>query len=180
MSAGCTPRFLRSTATLVEESTLGFRCRETLRQEHDDAALQHGDRRDGAVPGRRRGDYHPALRDLRREGAWASPRAQTEIVIMDKMGAHRAKRIRELIEGGGCELLYLPAYSADYNPIEEALLAKIKNLLSKVAARSKEALVEAIGAALFCDHRRRCPGLLRARRLPSSGSATVKRAVRGW
>ncbi len=44
-------------------------------------------------------------------------------------------------------MIYLPAYSPDYNPIEEAF-AKIKNLLRKAAARSKEALVEAIGAAL--------------------------------
>ncbi len=44
-------------------------------------------------------------------------------------------------------MLYLPAYSPDYNPIEEAF-AEIKNLLRKAAARSKEALVEAIGAAL--------------------------------
>ncbi len=44
-------------------------------------------------------------------------------------------------------MLYLPAYSPDYNPIEEAF-AEIKNLLRKAAARSKEALVGAIGAAL--------------------------------
>ncbi len=44
-------------------------------------------------------------------------------------------------------MLYLPAYSPDYNPIEE-VLSKIKNLLRKAAARSKEVLVEAIGAAL--------------------------------
>jgi transposase len=43
-----------------------------------------------------------------------------------------------LIERQGCELLYLPAYSPDYNPIEEAF-AKIKKLLRKVRARSKEA-----------------------------------------
>ena len=70
-----------------------------------------------------------------------------QIVVMDNLGAHRPRRIRELIEQQGCELLYLPAYSPDYNPIEEAF-AKIKNLLRKAAARSKEALVEAIGAAL--------------------------------
>ena len=70
-----------------------------------------------------------------------------QIVVMDNLGAHRPKRIRELIEQRGCELLYLPAYSPDYNPIEEAF-AKIKNLLRKATARSKEALVEAIGAAL--------------------------------
>jgi len=70
-----------------------------------------------------------------------------QIVVMDNLGAHRPKRIGELIERRGCELLYLPAYSPDYNPIEEAF-AKIKNLLRKAAARTKEALVRAIGAAL--------------------------------
>ncbi len=70
-----------------------------------------------------------------------------QVVVMDNLGAHRPKRIRELIEQQGCELLYLPAYSPDYNPIEEAF-AKIKNLLRRAAARSKEALVEAIAAAL--------------------------------
>ncbi len=70
-----------------------------------------------------------------------------QIVVMDNLGAHRPKRIRKLVEQHDCELIYLPAYSPDYNPIEEAF-AKIKNLLRKAAARSKEALVEAIGAAL--------------------------------
>jgi transposase len=70
-----------------------------------------------------------------------------QMVVMDNLGAHRPKRIRELIEERGCELLYLPSYSPDYNPIEEAF-AKIKNLLRKAAARTREALVEAIGAAL--------------------------------
>ena len=70
-----------------------------------------------------------------------------QIVVMDNLGAHKPKRIRELIEGRGCELVYLPAYSPDYNPIEEAF-SKIKNLLRKAAARTKEALVEAISVAL--------------------------------
>ena len=71
-----------------------------------------------------------------------------QVVVMDNLGAHRPKRVRELIEARGCELLvYLPAYSPDYNPIEEAF-AKIKNLLRKASARSKETLIEAIGAAL--------------------------------
>jgi transposase len=72
-----------------------------------------------------------------------------QIVVMDNLGAHRPKRIGELIERRGCELLYLPAYSPEYNPIEEAF-AKIKNLnlLRKASARTKEALVRAIGVAL--------------------------------
>ena len=69
------------------------------------------------------------------------------MVVMDNLGAHRPKRVRGLIEARGCELVYLPAYSPDYNSIEEAF-AKIKSLLRKAAARSKEILVEAIGAAL--------------------------------
>jgi transposase len=70
-----------------------------------------------------------------------------QVVLIDNLGAHRPKRVGELIEERGCELVYLLAYSPDYNPIEEAF-AKIKTLLRKAAARTKEALVEAIAAAL--------------------------------
>jgi transposase len=70
-----------------------------------------------------------------------------QVVVMDNLSAHKPKRIKELIEQKGCELVYLPSYSPEYNPIEEAF-AKIKNLLRKAAARSKEALIEAIAAAL--------------------------------
>ena len=70
-----------------------------------------------------------------------------QTVVMDNLGAHRPKRIRELIEARDCELLYLPAYSPDYNPIKEAF-SKIKSLLRKAAARSKEALLDALGVAL--------------------------------
>ena len=57
--------------------------------------------------------------------------------------------MRELIEGRGCELLYLPPYSSpDLNPIEEAF-AKLKALLRRRAgARTREALIEAMGRAL--------------------------------
>jgi transposase len=70
-----------------------------------------------------------------------------QVVLMDNLGAHRPKRVRELIEQRGSELLYLPSYSPDYNPIE-GTFAKIKHLLRQAAARSKEALLEVIGAAL--------------------------------
>jgi transposase len=66
---------------------------------------------------------------------------------MDNLGAHRPKRVRELIEARGWELLYLPAYSADLNPIEEAF-SKVKHILRKIGARGKEALIEAMGRAL--------------------------------
>jgi transposase len=70
-----------------------------------------------------------------------------QVVVMDNLSAHKGQRVRELIEGRGCELIYLPAYSPDLNPIEEAF-AKIKGLLRRAEARTKEALVEAIGAAI--------------------------------
>ena len=56
--------------------------------------------------------------------------------------------MRELVEQRGCELLYLPSYSPELNPIEEEAFAKIKHLLREGCARSRGALVEAIGAAL--------------------------------
>ncbi len=70
-----------------------------------------------------------------------------QVVVMDNLSAHKGERVRELIEDRGCELLYLPSYSPDFNPIEEAF-SKIKGLLRKVEARSREALLEAIGAAI--------------------------------
>ncbi len=70
-----------------------------------------------------------------------------QVVVMDNLGAHKPKKVKELIEGKGCELLYLPAYSPDYNPIEEAF-SKIKGFLRKAQARTREALVEARGSAL--------------------------------
>ncbi len=55
--------------------------------------------------------------------------------------------MRELIERRGCEVLFLPSYSPDFSPIEEAF-SKLKALLRRAQARTKESLVEAIGRAL--------------------------------
>ncbi len=70
-----------------------------------------------------------------------------QIIMVDNLNAHKGERVRELIEARGCELLYLPPYSPDFNPIEEAF-SKIKGLLRKAQARSREALVEALGKAI--------------------------------
>jgi transposase len=70
-----------------------------------------------------------------------------QVVVMDNLGAHRPKMVRELIEERGCELIYLPPYSPDLNPIEEAF-AKLKHILRKIGARAKEALIEAMRRAL--------------------------------
>ncbi len=69
------------------------------------------------------------------------------ILVMDNLSAHKTEKARELVEARGCELVYLPPYSPDFNPIEEAF-SKIKGLVRKAETRTKEALVEAIGSAL--------------------------------
>lgn len=70
-----------------------------------------------------------------------------QVVVMDNLGAHRGHRVRELVEGRGCGLVFLPPYSPDFSPIEEAF-SKIKALLRKAQARNRGDLVEAIGRAL--------------------------------
>ncbi len=70
-----------------------------------------------------------------------------QVVVMDNLGAHKGERVRELIEVRGCELLFLPPYSPDLNPIEEAF-SKVKTLLRRAGARTHEALIEAMGRAL--------------------------------
>ena len=70
-----------------------------------------------------------------------------QVVVLDGLGAHRTQRVRELIEARGAELLFLPSYSPDLNPIEEAF-SKIKGIVRKAGARTREALVEAIDRAL--------------------------------
>jgi transposase len=70
-----------------------------------------------------------------------------QVVVMDNLSAHKGVRVREFIEGRGCELLYLPPYSPDLSPIEEAF-SKIKGLLRKAEARSRETLLGAIGGAI--------------------------------
>jgi transposase len=69
------------------------------------------------------------------------------VVVTDNLSAQKGERVRELLEARGCELLFLPPYSPDFSPIEEAF-SKLKALLRREKARSKEALVEAIGRAL--------------------------------
>ena len=70
-----------------------------------------------------------------------------QIVVMDNLSVHKSKRVERLIEEAGCELLFLPPYSPDMNPIEQAF-SKVKGILRKAKARTREALVEATGRAL--------------------------------
>ncbi len=58
---------------------------------------------------------------------------------MDNLSAHKGGRVREIVEGRGCGLLYLPPYSPDFNPIEQAF-SKVKALMRRAEARTRAAL----------------------------------------
>ena len=70
-----------------------------------------------------------------------------DIVIMDNLSSHKGPRVRQLIEAVGASLRYLPPYSPDLNPIENAF-AKLKAMLRKAAERTVEATWRRIGALL--------------------------------
>ena len=70
-----------------------------------------------------------------------------DIVIMDNLGSHKGKAVRDLIRSVGAKLFFLPKYSPDLNPIEQAF-AKLKHLLRKAAARTVETVCAAIGEIL--------------------------------
>ena len=78
-----------------------------------------------------------------------------DIVVMDNLAAHKRAEIAFEIEAAGARLLYLPPYSPDLNPIEMAF-AKLKAALRKAAARSIEALLDAIAAALAAFTAQEC------------------------
>jgi transposase len=85
------------------------------------------------------------------EHALAPASEAGQVAIMDNLPAHKPASVRESIESRGCELVYLPAYSPayspDFNPIEEAF-SKIKGMVRRAGARTKDALVEVLGEAL--------------------------------
>ncbi len=70
-----------------------------------------------------------------------------QLVVVDNVGAHKPERMAELVAAAGCELVFLPAYSPDLSPVEEAF-SKIKTRVKAVGARTRTALDAAIAAAL--------------------------------
>lgn len=75
-------------------------------------------------------------------------RRQGQVVVMDNLRVHKSARVRHLIEAVGCQLLFLPAYSPDFSPIEETF-SKVKAVLRRRTARTREALEAAITQALL-------------------------------
>lgn len=84
-----------------------------------------------------------------------------DIVIMDNLSSHKSSRVRELIEATGASLRYLPPYSPDFNPIENAF-AKFKALLRKAAERTLSALWNRIGIILDAFTPAECANYFRA------------------
>jgi transposase len=84
-----------------------------------------------------------------------------DIAIMDNLGSHKGPEVRLAIEAAGASLLYLPPYSPDFNPIENAF-AKLKALLRKAAERSIGALWSRIGIILDAFSPAECANYFRA------------------
>jgi transposase len=90
-----------------------------------------------------------------------------QIVVMDNLQAHKSVRTKQAIEAKGCQLLFLPGYSPDLSPIEEAF-SKLKTALRRIGAGTREALEEAIAQALLTITAKARAGVVSALRLSSS------------
>ncbi len=99
-----------------------------------------------------------------------------QVVVMDNLSAHKGGRVREILEEAGCELVYLPPYSPDLNPIEQAF-SKVKGLLRQAEARTREALGGGDGAGALRGHHARGVRLPQPLRLPRPGPTTMTDAL---
>jgi len=84
-----------------------------------------------------------------------------DVVILDNLPAHKGKAVRDAVEAAGARLLFLPPYSPDFNPIENAF-SKLKALLRKAAARTVEQLWQAIADAIDALTSNDCTGYFTA------------------
>ena len=136
-------------ARLRGRSLRGERCRASVPHGHwKTSTLVAGLRLDGmtapmVIDGAMNGEAFTAYA----EHLLAPTLGPGDIVVMDNLPAHKVKGAREAIEKAGAMLLFLPPYSPDFNPIEQAF-AKLKALLRKAAARTVETLQRAIADAL--------------------------------
>ena len=122
------------------------------------AALPHGHWKTTTFVGALRlgGLTAPMVLDGPMTGAWflsyveqvlAPTLVCGDVVVMDNLPAHKGVAVREVIEAAGARLLFLPPYSPDFNPIENAF-SKLKSLLRKAAARSIDELWDVIGTSI--------------------------------
>ena len=100
------------------------------------------------MPGGRGVHDAGGVRDLPGARPSAELAARAGVVVMDNLSAHKkGGRVREIVEGRGCEVLYLPPYSPELKPIEQAF-SKVKGSMRKAEARTREALNGAMGQVL--------------------------------
>lgn len=78
-----------------------------------------------------------------------------DIVVMDNLSSHKVSGVREAIESVGAQLWYLPPYSPDFNPIEQAW-SKVKSVLRSITPKTTRQLYRAVGTALRRVTRREC------------------------
>ena len=83
-----------------------------------------------------------------------------DIVILDNLGSHKSKAVRQLIRSVGARIFFLPKYSPDLNPIEQ-VFAKLKHLLRKAAARTADTVYAAIADALDAFKPQECANYLK-------------------
>ena len=147
--------FIDETGASTKLARRYGRCR---RGERLDAALPHGHWKTTTFVGglTNRGFIAPYVLDGAMDGAtfraWTeqllAPKLELgDVVIMDNLAAHKVQGVRETIEASGAELRYLPPYSPDLNPIENAF-AKLKALLRKAGERTIDGLWTTIGKLL--------------------------------
>lgn len=136
-------------ARLRGRSPRGERCRASIPHGHwKTTTLVAGLRLSGiTAPGLIDGAMNGEMFTLYAERFLAPTLSEGDIVILDNLPAHKVNGARHAIEAAGATMLFLPPYSPDFNPIEQAF-AKIKALLRKAAARTVEALDTAIAIAL--------------------------------
>jgi transposase len=161
----------RERAKTLDESLLVFidECGSNIALTRVYARSPKGKRAYGAVPRNRRanmtllaalslqgmgeafileGSADTAVFELSIEHILAPSLHPGHIVILDNVHTHTGEKVRQVIEARGCQLLFLPSYSPDLSPIEEAF-SKLKAVLRRVGARTPEALQETIGQALL-------------------------------
>ena len=127
----------------------GYRCRASVPHGHwKTTTFTAGLRLDGlAAPMLLDGPMHGAAFRAYVDQVLAPELRSGDIVVMDNLPAHKVTGVRQAIEAQGAQLLYLPPYSPDFNPIEMAF-SKLKALLRKAAARTREDLWDAFAQIL--------------------------------
>ena len=83
-----------------------------------------------------------------------------DVVVMDNLQPHKAAGVRQMIQSAGADVMYLPPYSPDFNPIEP-MWSKVKQRLRSIAARTVDALYDAVGAAIAAVTSADCAGFFR-------------------